>query len=169
MHPLVKIAKESVELFIRSGKVLEVVETPELKEYFLIKKACFVTLKIYGKLRGCIGTIHPTQSNLVKEVIKNSISASTNDPRFQPVTLDELSNLTYSVDVLEPMELVSSLDELDPKKYGIYIKSDFRSGLLLPDIEGIDTIEEQLEITKLKAGIKNEDFKIYRFEVIRCH
>jgi len=137
------------------------------------KSACFVSLHIKDRsegenLRGCIGTISPTQKNLSIEIIKNAVSAAINDPRFQPLNKNELSNIKISVDVLEKPEPVENIKDLDPKKYGVIVKSaDGKTGLLLPDIEGVDTVEQQIEIAKQKAGITNENCFIYRFEVKR--
>jgi AmmeMemoRadiSam system protein A len=166
MHSLVEFAKKSVEAYIRKGKTIRPEEPlpPELSE----KAGVFVCLKKGGELRGCIGTYLPSCDSLAAETIVNAISAATKDPRFQPVSEDELDKLTYSVDVLSCPEKVSSVAELDPRKYGIIVISGFRRGLLLPDLEGVDTVEEQLKITKMKAGIlPHEEVEIYRFEVKR--
>ncbi len=169
MHPLVKLAKEVIEFHVKEGKRYEEVSHPDMKEYTSKKNACFVTLKHKGKLRGCIGTIVPTRENLVLEVIDNAIKAVTLDPRFLPVSVEELDELTYSVDVLEPLEFVYSKEELDPKRYGVLLEGRGKKGLLLPDIEGIDTVDKQLEIARLKADLGSEEVKIYRFEVTRYH
>jgi len=121
-----------------------------------------------GELRGCVGSVGPTKSNLAEEVIYSAISAATRDPRFPPVTPDELDDLEIKVDVLSPMERVSSLDELDPKRYGVMVESGWRRGLLLPDLPGIDSVEQQLAIAQAKAGIgPDEKYTLYRFEVRR--
>jgi AmmeMemoRadiSam system protein A len=166
MHPLVEFAKKSVEAYIRKGKTIKPEEPlpPELAE----KAGVFVCLKKGGELRGCIGTYMPSSDSVANETIMNAISAATKDPRFQPVTEDELDKLSYSVDVLSYPEKVGSIAELDPRKYGIIVVSGFRRGLLLPDLEGVDTVEDQLRITKMKAGIlPHEEVEIYRFEVKR--
>jgi AmmeMemoRadiSam system protein A len=166
MHPLVEFAKKSVETYIRKGKTIrpEGPLPPELAE----KAGVFVCLKKSGELRGCIGTYLPSCDSVANETITNAISAATRDPRFQPVSEDELDKLSYSVDVLSCPEKVSSIAELDPRKYGVIVVSGFRRGLLLPDLEGVDTVEDQLRITKLKAGIlPHEEVEIYRFEVKR--
>jgi len=166
MHPLVEFAKKSVEAYIRKGKTIRPEEPlpPELSE----KAGVFVCLKKGGELRGCIGTYLPSCDSVANETIMNAISAATKDPRFQPVNEDELDKLSYSVDVLSCPEKVSGVEELDPRKYGIIVVSGFRRGLLLPDLEGVDTVEDQLRITKMKAGIlPHEEVEIYRFEVKR--
>jgi hypothetical protein len=166
MHPLVELAKKSVESFITQGKVISL---PDPQPDSMSGKAgVFVSIKKHGELRGCIGTFQPACDCIGTEVISNAISAATKDPRFSPVTEKELPDLTYSVDVLSSPEKISSLSELDPKKYGVIVVSGFRRGLLLPDLEGVNTVEEQLRITKMKAGIlPHEEVEIYRFKVTR--
>ncbi|SUQ41683.1 hypothetical protein CNEONATC25_02168 [Clostridium neonatale] len=118
--------------------------------------------------RGCIGTIQSTTDNVAKEIIRNSIEAVIHDPRFPEVTEDELKDIDISVDVLMDAE-ISSKEELDPKKYGVIVTKGYKRGLLLPNLEGVNTIEDQLHIACDKAGIDyfNDDFHIERFEVIR--
>jgi AmmeMemoRadiSam system protein A len=121
-----------------------------------------------GNLRGCIGTIEPQQPTVAQEVIQNAISAATRDPRFPPVQPEELEDLDVKVDVLTEPELIDSQDQLDPKRYGVIVESGWRRGLLLPDLEGVDTVEYQLEIAMRKAGIRpDEPIELYRFEVKR--
>jgi len=128
----------------------------------------FVSLKLDGSLRGCIGTISPTTPSLADEIIRNAISAGTEDPRFPPVTEEELSRIEYSVDVLGKAEKIDSHDELDPVRYGVIVTKGHRRGLLLPNLEGIDTVEEQVSIALRKAGISpHEDYRLERFEVVR--
>jgi AmmeMemoRadiSam system protein A len=166
MHPLVELAKQSVETYVREGKIIQPPEPlqPEMAE----KAGVFVSLKKHGRLRGCIGTYMPSCESIEIEVVINAIAAATKDPRFPPVEENELNDLTYSVDVLSPPWKVKNVSELDPKKYGVIVVSGHRKGLLLPDLEGVDTVEEQLRITRLKAGILlHEEVEIYRFEVKR--
>jgi AmmeMemoRadiSam system protein A len=166
MHAFVKLAKETVEAFVRHGNVIRrpSTPTPEMDA----KAGVFVSLKIKGQLRGCIGTFQPTTENIAEEIIQNAISAATRDPRFHPVRQEELAGLEYSVDVLSEPEKINSKRELDPKKYGVIIKSGGRKGLLLPDLEGVDTVDEQISIASMKAGIYvGEDIELYRFEVKR--
>jgi len=164
-HPLAKLAKTAVDNYISHGKVIKAEEvTLEMKE----RSGVFVCIKKRGKLRGCIGTFEPTRSNVAEEVIHNAISSATCDPRFDPVHTTELPNLEYSVDVLTRPEPVTGKEELDPKKYGVIVERGFRKGLLLPDLEGVDTVEKQIEICRLKAGIAaDETVKLYRFQVRR--
>ena len=128
----------------------------------------FVSLKKHGELRGCIGTFEPTRPNVALEIIHNAISAATRDPRFPPVEAHELSEIGYSVDILTKPEAVSDTKDLDPKRYGVIVESGWKKGLLLPDLEGVDTVEYQLSIAKQKAGIGEEEpVRIYRFMVKR--
>ncbi|MDR9459509.1 MAG: AmmeMemoRadiSam system protein A [Dehalococcoidia bacterium] len=165
MHPLVKLAKDTIENYVRDGTIPRPNElTPEMVE----RSGVFVSLKVGGLLRGCIGTYEPATANVAEEVITNAINSATRDPRFPPVTPDELGDLEYSVDVLTHPEPVKSEAELDPKRYGIIVESGKRKGLLLPDLEGVDTVARQIEICRSKAGIPSrEPVKLYRFEVKR--
>ncbi|PIU55038.1 MAG: hypothetical protein COS88_05785, partial [Chloroflexi bacterium CG07_land_8_20_14_0_80_51_10] len=118
--------------------------------------------------RGCIGTFQPTRPNVAEEIISNAISSATRDYRFSPVIPEELPELTYKVDILTKPELVKSKDELDPKKYGVLVEYGGKRGLLLPDLEGVDSIDQQIEIASAKGGIlPDEPVKLYRFEVRR--
>ncbi len=166
MHPFVELAKKTIETYIREGRIINPSEPlpPEMTE----KAGVFVSLKKHGQLRGCIGTFMPSTENIAQEIIRNAISAATQDYRFSPVEEKELGELTCSVDVLSPPEKANDVSELNPKKYGVIVTNGFRKGLLLPDLGGVDTVGEQLRITKLKAGIlPQEDVEIYRFEVKR--
>ncbi len=163
----VKLARKSLEEYVSSGRKIWVEE--DLPEELLNSRAgCFVSLKIEGRLRGCIGTTAPTKNSLAEEIIENAINAAVHDPRFDPVEVGELEYLEYSVDVLGPTTDIASPEELDVKKYGVIVSKGYKRGLLLPNLEGIDTIEEQIRIAKQKAGIaEKEDVKLQRFEVIR--
>ncbi len=161
----VRLARETVESYIARGEIPHPKNIPpEMKS----KAGVFVSLHKNGELRGCIGTIEPTEDNIAQEIIRNSISAATGDPRFSQVSVDELPSLEYGVDVLAEPEAVNSENDLDPKKYGAIVEKGWRRGLLLPDLEGVDTVERQLEICRMKAGIgPHEPVKLYRFEVKR--
>jgi len=166
MHPIVKLAKDAVEKYVNTGQTLLPPEvlTPEMSE----RAGVFVSIKKKGDLRGCIGTFSPTTENVAKEVIQNAISAATQDPRFSPVVPSELHELEYSVDVLSSPEKIDGPEVLNPKLYGIIVKKGNRRGLLLPDLEGVDTVDDQIRIAALKAGIfSTEDVELYRFEVTR--
>ena len=128
----------------------------------------FVSLHRLGKLRGCIGTILPVTGSIAEEIMRNAVCAATEDPRFPPVEPDELALLEYSVDVLSEPEIIESESELDPKKYGVIVESRGRRGLLLPDLDGVDTPEQQIAISKRKAGIGDgEKVSLKRFTVTR--
>lgn len=163
----VKLARTSLEYYIKNHKVLK---TPnDLDRKLLDNQAgVFVSLKKDGMLRGCIGTIVSTTDSIADEIINNAISAGTKDPRFEAITEDELPEIVYSVDVLGEAEAINSIDELDAKKYGVIVTKGNRRGLLLPNLEGVNTPKEQIEIALSKAGIKeSENFSIQRFEVVR--
>ena len=165
MHSLVRLAKKTVEMYIKEGRVFKPERlTLQMKE----KAGTFVSIHKLGELRGCIGTIEPQMSNVAEEIILNAISSATRDPRFDPITPDELKDLDYSIDVLTEPEPVKSRGRLDPRRYGIIVEAGWRKGLLLPDLEGVDTVEEQIDICRQKAGIApTEPVKLYRFEVKR--
>ena len=164
----VALARRSVETYVRTGKKLKIPEgLPD--EMYERRGGAFVSLKEEGRLRGCIGTIAPVRSSLAEEIIENAVSAASRDPRFPEVKADELGKLVYSVDVLGKAEEISSPEQLDVKRYGVIVTQGTRRGLLLPDLEGVDTVEQQIYIAKMKAGIdeKATDVKLERFEVVR--
>ncbi|MDR2557933.1 MAG: AmmeMemoRadiSam system protein A [Oscillospiraceae bacterium] len=168
----VRLARANVESFVTDGKQfpLELFKGQNsLSEEMLTKRAgVFVSLKIDGNLRGCIGTISPVTENIAQEILRNSVSAAAEDPRFPPVRAHELDSITYSVDVLGAPEAIESADELDVVKYGVIVTCGHKRGLLLPNLDGVDTIEKQVSIALQKAGInKNEPYSLERFEVIR--
>ena len=164
-HLLTRLVREAVETFVRHGRVIE---PEELSGEMLERAGAFVSIKKRGELRGCIGTLEATQANLALEVVRNAIDSATRDPRFEPVAPEELDQLSYSVDVLSPTEPVAGPEELDPKRYGIIVRLGLRRGLLLPDIEGVNTVEEQISIVKAKAGILPEESpELLRFTVRR--
>lgn len=163
----VRIAKESLAYYFKHGRAMagpSEALPPELKK----QAGAFVSLKKNGQLRGCIGTILPTESDVAKEIIRNAISAATADPRFPEVSATEFPSLEVSVDILGAPEKIVSLTELDPKRFGVIVLRGARSGLLLPDLAGVDTAEEQVEIACQKAGInQSESIEMFRFEVVR--
>lgn len=169
MDPYIELAKKAIETFIKEGRVLEV--PPYLPKEMLEKKAgVFVSLhkRSTGELRGCIGTFIPCFKNIAGEIINNAISSATKDPRFLPLKPEELEDLEIKVDVLSEPE-PAKMEDLDPKKYGVIIKSkDGKTGLLLPDIPGVEKVEEQIQICKDKAWISpDEPIEIFRFTVER--
>ncbi|MBU4174799.1 MAG: AmmeMemoRadiSam system protein A, partial [Actinobacteria bacterium] len=164
--PQVEFARLVVESYVRKGTVPPASEAAaELRGG---KAGVFVTLKKRGKLRGCMGTVQPVKENVAEEIRGNAVSSVTFDPRFDAVTADELGDLEYSVDVLEEPEDIAGIDELDTSVYGVIVRSGDRSGLLLPDLEGIDTPEEQVRIAMIKAGIhSDEPVLLQRFKISR--
>ncbi len=165
----VRLARYSLETFVKTHKPAELPKN--LPEELTSRRAgAFVSLHKDGNLRGCIGTIMATRNNLAEEILQNAISACSQDPRFNPVEVDELDDIEYSVDVLGEPERIFSVKDLDVKKYGVIVENGGRRGLLLPDLEGVDTVEEQIAIAKRKAGIRPEEkVTLWRFEVIRHH
>lgn len=166
--PWVRLARLSLETRIRQGHVLQ--SLPEGLPAELTEQAAgaFVSLHKDGRLRGCIGTTAPTEENVAKEIVQNAVAAGTRDPRFPPVHPDELEELEYSVDVLDQPEPVDSPAQLDPKTYGVIVSYGCKRGLLLPDLDGVDTVEEQVAIARRKGGIREDDpYTLQRFKVVR--
>lgn len=163
----VKLARETLEHYIRHDRLMPMpAKLPA--EMLTTAAGAFVSLKKHGELRGCIGTIMSTQENVALEIMYNAISAGTRDPRFLAVTLPELPELVYSVDILSPAEPVADRRTLDCNRYGVIVSCGRRRGLLLPNLEGVETVAEQIDIACRKAGIAPwEDFTLERFEVIR--
>lgn len=163
----VRLARYTIETFVGTGKLPEMPkELPE--ELYHSRAGAFVSLKEDGRLRGCIGTIQAVRESLADEIMHNAVSACSEDPRFSPVEAWEVDRLTISVDVLGETEKISSPEELDVTRYGVIVTRGARRGLLLPNLEGVDTIEQQIAIAKQKAGIKaHESVELERFEVIR--
>ncbi|MBR5642429.1 MAG: AmmeMemoRadiSam system protein A [Firmicutes bacterium] len=163
----VRLARASVESWVCNHKPLSVPEN--LPAEMLTKRAgTFVSLHENGRLRGCIGTIASTQKNIAEEIVQNAISACSRDPRFSPVRADELSGLEISVDVLGDMESIDSPAQLDVKRYGVVVSHGYKRGLLLPNLDGVDTVEEQIRIARQKGGIReDEPYSLQRFEVVR--
>lgn len=165
-HPLVQLARKTIDLYVREHHRLRPDEAPPGIDQ--APAGAFVTLHTAstGQLRGCIGTIQPAEDSIVKEVINNAISAATRDPRFPPVGPAELHDLTIDVSVLHLPEPIRSVADLDPAVYGVIVQHGWRRGLLLPDIPGIDTAETQVRYARMKAGIDpHEDITLQRFQV----
>ena len=140
---------------------------PPENAFYEQRAACFVTLKKHGELRGCIGTLEPAEGSLGQEIARNAHSSSMRDPRFPPVTADECEAVTCSVDVLSPSE-ACRLDDLDPRCFGVIVESGPRRGVLLPDLQGVDTVDAQVDIARQKAGIAaGQTFEVRRFRVTR--
>ena len=163
----VRLARETIEKYIsrRERNTVPGWAPAEMTER---KAGVFVSIHKDGRLRGCIGTILPVRRSVAEEIISNAVSAATGDPRFDPVRPEELDRLEINVDVLSAPEKIESRDELDVKRYGVIVSSGSRRGLLLPDLDGIDTVDEQIDIAMRKGGISPRDsITLERFEVIR--
>ena len=168
VDPYVALARASVEGFVRTGRPIALPDglPPELTEK---RAGVFVSLHERGELRGCIGTIAPVTGSVAAEIVRNGVAAASEDPRFPPVRQSELDALSYSVDVLFTPMPVDSLDDLDPARYGVIVTQGWKRGLLLPNLEGVDTARQQVDIAKRKAGIDlfDDDVELERFEVVR--
>jgi len=165
--PYVVLARDSINYYVKTKRCLDVPSSLP-KNFYKEKRGVFVSIHEFSKLRGCIGTIKPFQLNIADEIVNNAISACSQDPRFEPIAKEELPYLDITVDVLSPFEKISSKGELDPKKYGVIVIKDNREGLLLPDLKGIDTVDEQIKVAKRKARIApEEEVELYRFETTR--
>ena len=163
----VRLARETMEHYVRTGTMPDL--PGNLPEELQKRRAgTFVSIKKNGRLRGCIGTIQAVQPSIAEEIRQNAVSACSRDPRFDPVTPEELEQLTVSVDVLGETERIASTEELDVKRYGVIVTCGYRRGLLLPNLEGVDTVEQQIAIAREKAGIREEEaVTLERFEVVR--
>lgn len=172
MNEYVKLAKNTIETYIKTGKKIEVPENLSEK-FYNCQKGVFVTIyKKHSekKLRGCIGTFMPTKENIAQEIIDNAISAAVRDYRFNSITENELANLVYEVSLLNPPEQIDSVENLNPEKYGVIVKSsDGKTGLLLPDIEGVEIAKHQITIACQKAEIDlgKESIELFRFTVTK--
>lgn len=167
--PYVMLAKKTLELYVTQRKTPDIESLSLPKEMLEQSAGVFVSIKTKGdRLRGCIGTINPYYENIAEEIVHNAISAGTRDPRFPPVREHELADLVYSVDVLMEAIRIDSIDQLDVKRYGVIVRSGDRTGLLLPNLDGVNTPEEQVSIALSKAGIDpRKEYTLERFEVIR--
>lgn len=164
----VRLARLSLETYVRKGLALTVLPDDLPDGLTQPTAGAFVSLHKEGRLRGCIGTISPTEASVAWEIVRNAVSAGTRDPRFPPVRAEELDDLEYSVDVLGQPEPVTSPSQLDPERYGVIVQSGGRRGLLLPHLDGVDTVEEQLDIARRKGGIRaDEPYAVERFSVVR--
>jgi len=161
------LARKAVEEFVLHHSTLPL--TPLLPEEMLSKRAgVFVSIHENGELRGCIGTTRASEKNIAQEIIRNAIEVASQDPRFPAIEPKELPYLDISVDVLSPYETIASVEDLDVKRYGVIVENGGRRGLLLPNLDGVETVEEQIAIAKRKAGIAEEEkVTLYRFEVVR--
>ena len=169
VHPFVQLAVDAIYVYVRDFRFLTPPESVfELFPTLRRRAGAFVSLKKQGELRGCIGTIEPLRDNLAVEIVENAISAASKDPRFRPVEEEELAELKVSVDILSPPERVAGPRDLDVLRYGVIVKSGSKRGLLLPDIEGIASVEEQISVARKKGGIgESEPVDLFRFVVER--
>ena len=166
MHPLVKLAIHSVEHFIKTGKTLPC--PAHLPDFLRQSAGTFVSIKKQGSLRGCIGTMTPKYKNLAEEVIQNALRSASEDPRFDPIQKKELPSLTFSVDVLQPLEKIENIKDHNIKQFGLVIRGKGKQGVLLPDLDIIKSADQQLKVCLKKGGFKIHDtYEIFRFEVKR--
>ncbi len=166
VDPYVALARSSIAAYVREGR--RIAPPPGLPPELTSRTGgAFVSIKKGGELRGCIGTYQPTEENLAQEIIANAILAATQDPRFPPLRPEELDEISLTVDILSPPEPCAAAD-LDPRRYGVIVESGWRRGLLLPDLAGVDTANDQLRIARLKAGLGPEEpCQLRRFTVER--
>lgn len=167
MHPFIALAHQAIATYLKTGQF---VSPPDpLPDDMGDPQPVFVSLHTAdGTLRGCRGTLAPSQSNLAETIIHTAIASAVDDPRFPPMHSDELEGLDVKVDVLSPMQPVNDISELNEKVYGVLIQSGRRRGLLLPDIPMVDSVPRQLELVRRKAGLgPNEPAQLYRFTVTR--
>lgn len=165
----VRLARSTIERFVRTGTPPDSLPQDLPAQMLDTRAGTFVSLHEHGRLRGCIGTIGPVTANVAQEIVHNAIAACSEDPRFEPVDTDELDMLEISVDVLGEPEDIDSASQLDPRRYGVIVTNGARRGLLLPMLDGVDTIEQQVAIAKRKAGIGEHEAgtTLQRFEVVR--
>ncbi len=165
-HPYVSLAQESIHHYLHQREKLSCPNplTKDLKS----RSGAFVSIKKLKQLRGCIGTLEPCEPNLAMEIIENALKAALHDPRFSPIIAEELQDLTYSIDVVRPLEKISDVSELDPDVFGLVVRSNGKQGVLLPDLEGVDSTEEQIQICRAKGKIHDDEpIEMYRFRVER--
>jgi AmmeMemoRadiSam system protein A len=165
-HPYISLAQESIYHYLNRHEKMSCPEP--LSKDLTSRSGAFVSIKKFHQLRGCIGTLEPCEPNLAMEIIENALKAALHDPRFSPITSGELQDLTYSIDVIQPLEKVSSTAELDPNRYGLVVRSNGKQGVLLPDLEGVDSTEEQIQICRAKGKIADDaPIEMYRFQAKR--
>jgi len=170
MDAYLNLAKQTIETYIKTGKIIS--PSRDLPKEILTRRAgVFVSLHLKdGSLRGCIGTFIPTKKNIAMEIIANAVSSATQDPRFPPITEVELGKLTYSIDILSASKTISKDKLSDPKKYGLIVSAqDGRKGLLLPNLPGVEAIEEQIKICRVKAGINPWEPVNYHVFTVKRH
>lgn len=165
-HPYILLAQQSIQHYLSHQTKLPCPNS--LSQDLKSRSGAFVSIKKRDQLRGCIGTLEPCETNLAEEIIENALKAALHDPRFSPITTEELQDLTYSIDVVRPLEKISDVSELDPKIYGLVVRCDHRQGVLLPDLEGVHSPEKQIQICLSKGRIPEDaTVEMYRFKVER--
>lgn len=168
--PYVDLAHKTIEHYVKKREMLKIEENDNNSLLFQQSSGVFVSIHRQGRLRGCVGTIEPVRKNLGSEIMFNAVAACARDPRFYPVSVSELKDLDISVDILTEPQKISNKHELDVKRFGVIVVSGARRGLLLPDLDGIDSVDQQIQIAKRKAGIEmDEQVELYKFEVVRHH
>lgn len=167
MHPFITLAHRAIEAYLKTGQIIAA--PAPLPDNMAVPNPLFVSLhSADGALRGCRGTLTPTQTNLAETIIQTAIASAVDDPRFTPMRPDELEGLDVKIDLLSPMEPVTDINELDEKVYGVLIQAGQRRALLLPDIPMVDSVSHQLELVRRKAGLSpHEPAQLYRFTVTR--
>ncbi len=165
-HRYVSLAQEAIHHYLNYSEKLSCPHP--LSKDLTSRSGAFVSIKKLKQLRGCIGTLEPCEPNLAMEIIENALKAALHDPRFSPVTAEELQDLTYSIDVVRPLEKITDVSDLDPRVYGLVVRSNGKQGVLLPDLEGVDSIAEQIQICRAKGEIPHDaPVEMYRFKVDR--
>ncbi len=160
------LAREAVERYVRASVLAE--PPAHLPQDLRQRGGVFVTLRVGGRLRGCVGTLAPARPDAAREIVACAVAAASTDPRFPPVRPQELAGLAYEVDFVEPLEAVPGLTDLDPRTYGVLVEAGGRRGVLLPDLDGVETAEHQVEIARAKAGLPaGVAVQLYRFRVRR--
>jgi MEMO1 family protein len=161
------LAREAVERYVRTGLVTE--RPPDVPGVLGRPSGVFVSLRVAGRLRGCVGTLAPARPDAAREIVACAIAAASTDPRFPPVRPDELAQLRYEVDVVGVVEDVADPADLDPKIFGVLVEGEGRRGVLLPDLEGVDSVDRQIAIARSKAGlaagaaVRLSRFRVHRF------
>lgn len=170
MDKYTELAQKTIEEYINNKKIIEMPDDLP-REFYFRKAGVFVTIFKGDELKGCIGTYAPTKKNIAIEIIDNAAAACSKDYRFRPVNKSDLSDLKYEVSVLSKLELIKDIEKHDPKKYGLIVRCGVgRLGLLLPDLDGINTIDEQIEICCQKGGIDPQtDISTLYFFTVEKH
>jgi len=146
-----ELGRRAIDTYLRTRRLIE--PPDPVPAHLQLPSAVFVTLRKHGELRGCVGSVRPTEPTAARELIRYVVASAVRDPRFDPVRLDEVADLTIKVQLLDPAEPITDISALDPTTYGIIVRWGDRQALLLPGLEGIDTPEQQILAVCEKAGI----------------